>query len=157
MRAGAFGVLGLLAVLYLKDTIWLEESKGWLAQETRLHTSYISRWGAAGLWLRDNTPPQTWTAAKGAGAIAYYSQRPVLDIFGLNDVHIGHLQVPTIGEGKAGHEKEDPQYVLDRHPDYILADTNTVFQPVEAQVKRDYEDVTVRSPIGIESELWRRK
>jgi len=157
VRAGAFGVLGLLAVLYLKDTIWLEESKGWLAQETRLHTSYISRWGAAGLWLRDNTPPQTWTAAKGAGAIAYYSQRPVLDIFGLNDVHIGHLQVPTIGEGKAGHEKEDPQYVLDRHPDYILADTNTVFQPVEAQVKRDYEDVTVRSPIGIESELWRRK
>ena len=51
-------------------------------------------------WLRANTPPQTWTAVKGAGAIAYYSQRPILDAYGLNDLHIAHLPVATMGEAR---------------------------------------------------------
>lgn len=156
-RLSAAVVMALVAALYLKDTIWLEEANGWLAQQTKLHSAYINRWGSAGLWLRDNTPPQTWTVAKGAGAIAYYSQRPVIDIFGLNDLHIGHLQVANIGEGKAGHEKQDPQYVLDRHPDYILAEWDTNFQPVEAQLKRDYDYLIARGPIGKEIEWWKLK
>ena len=105
-------------------------------------------WGAAGLWLRDNTPPQTLVAAQGAGAIAYYSQRPVIDLLGLNDVHIAHVDVPDMGEGKAGHEKRDPAYVLSRNPDYILVVWEDYFTPVQQQFDSEYRGVNVRNQRG---------
>jgi hypothetical protein len=151
-RAGA-----LLAALYLADALTLEEPDQPLAQHMTLQSAYISRWGSAGLWLRDNTPPQTWTVAKGAGAIAYYSQRRVIDLYGLNDLHIAHLAVANMGQGKPGHEKQDPHYVLDRRPDYILAEWDNNFQPFRPQLKRDYEYLSVRAPTGLNIDWWRLK
>jgi hypothetical protein len=58
-------------------------------------------------------------AVEAAGALPYYSQRPTIDILGLNDRHIASLDVATIGQGKPGHEKIDIPYVLDRRPDII--------------------------------------
>src|SRR5262245_33791620 len=72
-----------------------------------------------GLWLRMHTPPDTLLATGIAGAMPFYAERPVLDTLGLNDVHIAHLDVPTIGQGEAGAEKTDNDYILSRRPAYI--------------------------------------
>jgi 4-amino-4-deoxy-L-arabinose transferase-like glycosyltransferase len=72
-----------------------------------------------GLWLRESMPPDTLIAINAAGAIAYYSELPVVDMLGLNDPHIAHRQMPRMGQGMAGHEKGDGAYVLSREPDLI--------------------------------------
>lgn len=57
-------------------------------------------------------------ATDAAGAIKYYSGLPVIDILGLNDIHIAHKEV-ALGKGVAGHEKQDNSYVLKKNPLYI--------------------------------------
>lgn len=130
-----------------------------LGFHTYAHTVLTEKWAAAGLWLRDNTPPQTSIAALGAGSIAYYSQRTTIDILGLNDLHIAHVQIPNMGAGRAGHEKSDPAYVLGRAPDYMLAYAESLSQFADFQVEldRDYEKQFLRSPIGLEIPWVHRK
>ena len=72
-----------------------------------------------GLWLKDNVPPGTLVATNAAGALAYYSELPIVDMLGLNDVHIAHRKIANLGAGTAGHEKGDGAYVLSRNPDLI--------------------------------------
>lgn len=45
---------------------------------------------AVAYWLRDNTPRDAWIATHDAGAIAYFSERRVLDLAGLNDHRVVH-------------------------------------------------------------------
>ena len=100
-----------------------------------------------GLWLRANTPPDTLVATGIAGALAYYSERPILDTLGLNDLHIAHMEVATMGQGIAGSEKFDREYVLDRQPAYVpysSADGLRGHAPFDAA----YERITVRGPEG---------
>ena len=73
-----------------------------------------------GLWFRANVPPDTVIATNSAGSLAYYSKLKTIDMLGLNDTHIAHLKVPSLGTGQGGHEKHDGDYVLSRQPDYIL-------------------------------------
>jgi arabinofuranosyltransferase len=72
-----------------------------------------------GMWLRAHTPTDTLIATGIAGAMPFYAERPALDTLGLNDLHIAHLQVSSIGQGVAGAEKTDDDYILSRDPDYI--------------------------------------
>ncbi len=72
-----------------------------------------------GEWLRENVPPDTLFATNTAGSIPYYSKLPTIDMLGLNDEHIAHRDVKSMGQGQAGHEKGDGKYVLSRKPDYI--------------------------------------
>lgn len=153
----AAAMLGLALAAYGVQALWLQEPQSVIGDFTRLHTAYVNRWGAAGLWLRESTPPDTMTAAKGAGAIAYYSQRPVLDVYGLNDLHIGHLQVESMGQGNAGHDKQDPVYVLSKQPDYILDEWINYFQPVKAQIREQYEYTVHRAPTGLDVAWWKKK
>jgi len=147
----------LVMAFYVRESLRREEPGEWLAGRTKLHNTYVNRWGAAGLWLRENTPPAAWTAAKGAGAIAYYSQRPVVDVYGLNDLHIGHLSVAAMGTGNPGHDKQDPAYVLfDRKPDYILDEWLSYFDPVREQLEAGYEYEEGRSAVGPKVAWWRR-
>lgn len=118
-------------------------------ETTRLHAAYVERWGSAGLWLRDNTSPDTVTAAKGAGAIAYYSRRPTIDMFGLSDLHIGHLEIAGMGSREAGHDKADPRYILDRKPTYILKEWTGYFDDFKEDLELGYVPLTVRSPTGM--------
>jgi arabinofuranosyltransferase len=114
-------------------------------------------WAAAGFWLREHTPPDTLVAVQGAGAIAYYGQRPVLDMFGLNDLYIAHRQVDDIGTGKAGHEKKDPEYVLSQRPDYIVREWEMYFGDKAPAVENLYSNSTVRTPTGWDIPLLTRK
>ncbi len=76
---------------------------------------------AMGKWLRDNAPADTFIAVDAAGQIPYYADLQTLDMFGVNDVHTGHLEVDTMGEGVPGHEKFDFDYIMWRAPDLIIA------------------------------------
>lgn len=150
-------IAGLIS-LYSWQAMWQQQANGVLAQHTKIHTSYVNLWGSAGLWLRDNTPPNSVTAAQGAGAIAYYSRHQVVDMYGLNDLHIGHISVDNMGEGKAGHEKRDPTYVLNvRRPDYIYALWADYFDPLKDQLQENYQQILLRTPTGTKIQWLVRK
>lgn len=76
-------------------------------------------WNRLGLWLKENAPTQSVIAVDAAGAIPYFSQLRAIDMLGLNDLHIAHIDVPDMGAGKPGHEKFDSAYVYSRSPDWI--------------------------------------
>ncbi len=58
--------------------------------------------------------------ALGISRLEYCTDRHVVDMLGLTDLHIArHAKVP-MGKGIAGHEKYDSKYVLSLRPKYIL-------------------------------------
>ncbi len=80
----------------------------------------IPRWKSVGMWLRENATEGDSLATVPIGAVSYYSGLVVYDMLGLTDRHIGHLDMPGMGLGWAGHEKHDGQYILGRRPTYLL-------------------------------------
>lgn len=81
-----------------------------------------------------------------------------MDVYGLNDLHIGHLDVATMGSANPGHDKQDPAYVLfERKPDYILDEWLSYFEPVQEQLESGYVYEKEKSIIGPEIAWWRRK
>ncbi len=73
-----------------------------------------------GKWLKANVPQNTLIAVDAAGQVPYFSELPTIDMFGINDLHIGRLQVATLGQGTPGHEKFDLTYVVSRQPEYVV-------------------------------------
>jgi arabinofuranosyltransferase len=61
-----------------------------------------------GQWIRQNTQPHDIIAVVDAGALAYYSERPTIDIVGLNNVHIAHSP-----------GKSDIEYVMQQNPKIV--------------------------------------
>jgi arabinofuranosyltransferase len=83
-------------------------------------TTHVS-WKRLGIWLRDNASPDSVIAVDAAGAIPYFSGLRSIDMLGLNNRHIAHIVVPTMGSGKPGHEKYDARYVYAQNPDWIAS------------------------------------
>ena len=77
----------------------------------------MAAWKSVGQWLRVTAPANATVATDAAGVIALESNLRTIDVLGLADLHIAHLDV-AMGSGSAGHEKSDPAYVLGRNPDY---------------------------------------
>jgi hypothetical protein len=76
--------------------------------------NYLSQnYEELGVWFRDHTSPDATIAISDVGAVGYFSERRILDMFGLIDPHIAHLR------GRM-HYKADPRYVLQRRPDYVV-------------------------------------
>jgi hypothetical protein len=71
-----------------------------------------------GLWLKANLPHDATVAQIATGIVPYYSDLPTLDMLGVNDHHIAHLDV-DVGNGPAGHDKQDGAYVLLSMPSVI--------------------------------------
>ena len=64
------------------------------------------------------TAPATAVLAEGvAGIVPYYSGRVNIDMYGLADLHIGHMTPLAVGFKQVAHEKYDPRYVLNRRPE----------------------------------------
>jgi arabinofuranosyltransferase len=80
----------------------------------------VPEWTEVGKWLKANARPGDSVAAVPIGAVSYYSGLTAIDMMGLTDAHIAHVRMPHMGEGWAGHEKHDGQYVLRRRPTYLL-------------------------------------
>jgi len=131
---------------------------------------------AVGTWLHDNTPPNTVVAVSSIGALPWFADRPIVDMMGLTDRHIGHRHMPDMGKGPPGHEKGDGVYVLGRRPDVILFDKGHLFSTevdrarvVEGargvseleiarapDFERDYELVRQPTPAGVLHSFARR-
>jgi arabinofuranosyltransferase len=110
---------------------------------------FVDRLKTAAKWLQANAPRNAVVAATPAGAITYKLELPVIDMLGLNDVHIAHVEVPDAGRGRPGHEKGDGKYVLSRRPDFILLGNVAVLpRPLNEQEIR--QNLTLRS----EHEIW---
>ncbi len=73
-----------------------------------------------GKWLRANVPRGTLVAVDAAGQVPYFAELPAVDMFGINDLYIGRLQVETLGQGIPGHEKFDLGYVIGRAPTFVI-------------------------------------
>lgn len=73
-----------------------------------------------GKWLKANVPYNTLLAVDAAGQVPYFSELAAIDMFGINDLHIGRLPVQTLGQGTPGHEKFDLVYVIQRQPEYVI-------------------------------------
>lgn len=76
--------------------------------------NYLSQnYEELGRWFKDSTPPDASIAISDVGAVGYFSERHVLDMFGLIDAHIARLH------GRM-HYKGDARYILSRKPSYIV-------------------------------------
>ncbi|HMI30641.1 MAG TPA: hypothetical protein VK527_02810, partial [Candidatus Limnocylindrales bacterium] len=72
-----------------------------------------------GIWARDHTPPNAYFAVADIGAFGYYSERRVLDLYGLVTPRIAPL---TVREGYDAvvkrclfEEAGRPDFLIDRH------------------------------------------
>lgn len=125
--------MAILAAVALR---WLYRRQRWLAGAALLLAvghqvveSHTHRWfrtdgvtlpgQQVGAWLRDHAPRDALLATNTAGSVAFVSALPTIDMLGLNDVHIAHRHIPSLGSGFPGHEKGDGAYVLSRQPDFI--------------------------------------
>jgi hypothetical protein len=113
-----------------------------VAYMTKQHASILV---AIGLHLGTSYPPGTEVAVLPAGAIPYYSGFAAVDMLGLNDVHIAHIEKPNLGSLDLdvssiapflgpGHCKTDIPYVLARRPTLLVgAPDLTLFPNVPSQ------------------------
>lgn len=84
-----------------------------------LRADGASRTGTiVGRALAARAPTGTLVATNAAGALAYWSDLPVIDMLGLTDRHIARARPDT--RAWIGHERGDGAYVLDRAPDLIV-------------------------------------
>jgi arabinofuranosyltransferase len=121
LAAGVFAALGL-AGLVGRDGYPHSEVKdmaGWVGPGY----SHVMR-DIAG-FFRQDAPRGSLIAALPVGYVGYYVPAArILDMWGLNDEHIAHLDVqPTF---KFGHDKFDLFYIGRQKPDYTL-----VFRPLD--------------------------
>ena len=121
-------VLGAAAALWIGMGVaaprGLSTSLSWKGRvdehkKTRSLNAFTRDYRAIGRLLRRDFPADTWIATNAAGIIPYVSGLATIDMLGLNDAHIAHLDI-ELGHGPAGHEKYDGNYVLDRRPGVIL-------------------------------------
>jgi len=111
---------------------------------------FLAKCRVAAQWLAAHSAPDAVIASTPAGAIAYFSDRRVIDMLGLNDHHIARVPVAEMGAGRAGHEKGDGAYVLGRQPDYILM--GNVFVGREPVVTP--EEMKQHLRLRSENEIW---
>ncbi len=132
------GITGavLLAIMFLTASSWNGEY-GIFIGGFNAGTATLAR-ETMGKWLRGNSPPGTWIAVDAAGQVPYFSGLPAIDMFGINDWHIGRMNVATLGTGTPGHEKFDLGYVVWRAPKYVIIFGNALDGVAE------YE----RAPVG---------
>jgi hypothetical protein len=104
-------------------------------------------------------------ALDAAGAIAYASELPALDMLGLCDAHIARHPPPRIAHELPGHTLGDGSYVLDRRPDLIVFNGPEGGEPMFTggqQIRADprfadYEAITFASEDGLRSRVYVRR
>jgi len=99
------------------------------APHARRHTAGLrASLAAFGLWARASTPPQTRFAVSDIGAFGYYSDRPVLDLFGLVTPEMAPIVVragyDAVVENLLFEKVGRPAYLLDRatEPNRLASD-----------------------------------
>ncbi|MCI0655480.1 MAG: hypothetical protein L0170_00205 [Acidobacteria bacterium] len=103
--------------------------------------------------IQEYFPPGRTVACLAVGAIGYYSDRPILDLLGINDRRIARLPVATnrFESWSSGHMKGSAQELLARRPDYAIlniraSDTPGVEPSDEIMRKYPFVDDLLKSP-----------
>jgi hypothetical protein len=123
--------------------------------------------------------PEGTVATIGIGAIAWFSERRILDMVGLADPHIA--RAPRFAGGKSGHDRGDANYVMERAPEFVLLFAWPTKEPVDdaeemrqlatlsgccqssqqlfkhPQFHEKYEAFDMPLDSGEHQRLWRRK
>lgn len=91
------------------------------APSTRVHTKGLREsLVSIGIWARDHTPKDATFAAADIGAFGYYSERHVLDLYGLITPVMARLTVrdgyDTVVRWSEFEVAGRPGYLIDRHP-----------------------------------------
>ena len=75
-----------------------------------------------GKCLKEQVPPGQSVGALAVGAIGWYSDLPILDLFGLNDRRIARLPLDLSRHDRfrPGHMKGSAEEVLRAAPDYLI-------------------------------------
>lgn len=112
-------ILILLSGFLLINGLWFS----WPSKLYKLDnfSAQMRSWKELGVWMEKNLPEGTTIATDAAGLIPYYSEFYTIDMFGLTDEHIAHLDISDSGTGIVAHEKIDPEYILERYPDCIVS------------------------------------
>jgi hypothetical protein len=106
-----------LAAIALNTLVVLPRTLEWVGERAW----DLKRRTAAGSMLAEYARAGDTLAIHSAGIIPYYSGLYTIDMWGLNDLHIGHRKMPDMGRSHLiGHEKSDPGYVFDRRPTYYI-------------------------------------
>jgi len=98
-----------------------------------------------GAWMDANIPAEWTVATIASGMLPYYTEQRYIDMLGVNDEHIAHLDVP-LGYGPAGHEKHDGGYVISRKPEIIWIGLN-IEKRARDTVEKYYEPYTIQTPV----------
>jgi arabinofuranosyltransferase len=121
---GALVTLGF-AWLFNQTAYWFSEARDVIGA---VHPGYSRAMHDIAAFFREEAPPGSLIATLPVGFVGYYVPRVrILDMWGLNDVHIAHLDVPPTF--KFGHDKVDLGYVVLQKPDYWF-----LFRPVNSRV-----------------------
>jgi hypothetical protein len=111
------GLYAVLSMLLLVTFVSMANTELRMARSilaaTQSHDYLSQNYEELGLWLKEQTDDDARVAICDVGAVAYYSQRHIIDMFGLTDRHIASIK------GRI-HYKSDPRYVLSRQPDIII-------------------------------------
>lgn len=71
-------------------------------------------------WVKTIAPPGASMVLGDIGAAGFFADLRVVDFLGVVDETVAHQVVPTLGKGKAGHEKQATrEYVFGRAPTFI--------------------------------------
>jgi arabinofuranosyltransferase len=110
----------------------------WPARHANLEALAVQMqsWEELGRWIGPHTPVAAVLATGGAGIVPYYSRRFTIDMYGLADLHVGHMSPLAVGYKQVAHEKFDPAYVLDRKPDLLLTAVDRTGTPRTAGLAR---------------------
>lgn len=106
-------------------------------------------WWTAAEWLSAHAASDDIVAVDAAGIIPYHTGLRAIDMLGLNDVHIAHLSVATLGAGHAGHEKFDPAYVLAQEPTHITTWLAPQAQPLSAGLEQVADRLQQRYELAV--------
>lgn len=127
-RISSFPSIPTLPQKSLKWILWvaLFFNAWWLSWPARFFSKeafsvQMRGWAEMGRWIAANTPRDATIATDAAGLIPFYSERYSIDMFGLTDPYIAHMNVPITEQSIVAHEKYDPEYILQRRPDYIVS------------------------------------
>jgi hypothetical protein len=74
---------------------------------------------ATAVWLHENVPPGTWVASGAMGRLAYFSELPFIDYYGLCSREVA-LHGMRSTELRPGHEMGDAEEVFRRAPGLIV-------------------------------------
>lgn len=89
----------------------------------------------AGKWIRDNTPEDLEIVAFRIGAVGYFGERHIIDLFGLADHEIARLITSVPGfhprEQMGDDSPEIAEYIRSRNPGAVLP-VNSVHFPVKS-------------------------